>query len=281
MSQNPPSVPVSAPHQNVQLHESTNKGTVAIEQSRAIAEAVAQFEFAKRFPREKSRVYEKLNEVCSSLALATKATYSYPKGGAPVKGSSIRLAEEIARCYGNIQYGIRELSRTQGASEMQAFAIDLETNTSKVINFTVEHVRHTKTGVNKLTDPRDIYELAANQGSRRVRSCILAIIGRDLEEYALNLCNKTIAGNSQQTISERIRNMVQAFAPWGVKVKHIEKYIGCKADNMLVEHLVDLISIYNSIKDGMTSPSQWFGIPTAHAGGDGSAASKLNNIANG
>ena len=63
----------------------------------------------------------------------------------------IRLAEELARCWGNIDYGLRELSRRAGESEMEAYAWDLETNTMSSQKFTVKHIREMEAaGMKKL-----------------------------------------------------------------------------------------------------------------------------------
>lgn len=243
--------------------EHVNAGTVAIEQSRAVAEALGQIQIAKAFPRSLAQAYEKVSNACSRPSFAKIATYAYPRGGQTITGPSIRLAEELARCFGNIQYGIRELSQRQGESEMQAYAWDLEQNVQRVMNFTVKHERHTKSGVTKLTDPRDIYEMTANQGGRRVRACIMAVLDRDLEAFALEVCKKALAGDTSIPLPDRVRKMIAAFQKLGVTSAHIEQRIGGKLDNILPDQLVELISIYNSLNDGITRASDWFNVPSA------------------
>jgi hypothetical protein len=41
----------------------------------------------------------------------------------------------------------------------------LETNTRREVTFQVPHIRYTKKGGYRLEDPRDIYEMVANQGA--------------------------------------------------------------------------------------------------------------------
>src|SRR5437868_1985943 len=106
-----------------------NAGTVAIEESRAVAEAMGKLYVAKNYPRDEAASYEKVMRSCTRPSLADSAEYSYPKGGKNITGASIRLAEELARGWGNIEYGIRELSQRDGESEMEAYCWDLETNT--------------------------------------------------------------------------------------------------------------------------------------------------------
>ena len=121
--------------------ENINQGTVAIEASRAIAEAQGKLVIAKRFPRNEVEAYAKAMEACQRPSMAMKAFYSFPRGGQTVEGPTIRFAEELARCWGNIDYGIKELSQDDGKSEMQAYAWDLETNAQSVQNFTNPHKR--------------------------------------------------------------------------------------------------------------------------------------------
>ncbi len=252
-----PHQPVANPFAKIESQH-INAGTVAIEQSRAIAEAQAKLIIAKNFPRNQSTAFEKVMLSCKRLGLAEKAVYAYPRGGQTVSGPSIRLAEELARAWGNIDFGVRELSQKDGISEMEAYCWDLETNTTSSTKFTVKHERHTRAGVTKLTDPRDIYEITANQAGRRLRARIIAILPPDLVDCALAECSKTIAGNNNEPIQDRARKMLSAFSVYGVNKTQIETYLGITIENILPEDIATLTGIYNSIKDNTHKPSDFF-----------------------
>lgn len=241
------------------MPEHVNAGTVMIEQERAIAEVKGKLSVAKMFPRNEALAFQKVMDSCSRPSLAKVAMYSFPRAGQTVSGPSIRLAEELARCWGNIDYGIRELSRKDGVSEMEAYAWDMETNTISAQRFSVRHVRDTRDGGKQLTDERDIYEMTANQGARRVRERIFAILPPDLIDAAVQKCRETLAGKSDKPIADRVRDMIAAFNKLGVTAPMIEKRLGRKLDAILPDDLVDLAGIYNSIKDGVTKPGDWFG----------------------
>lgn len=253
-----PAAPVN-PFQRHGLAEHVNAGTVEIESSRAIAEAQGKLVIAKRFPRDEARAYAKIMESCKRKGLAEEATYSFPRGGQTITGPSIRLAEELARAWGNIDYGIRELSRKDGVSEMEAYAWDLETNTSSSQKFTVRHWMDTKSGGYALRDERDIYELTANQGARRLRARVLAILPPDIVEAALSECRKTLAGSNDEPIADRTRKMVKAFAKYGVTAAMIEARLGHSLDSVLPDEIAELTGTYNSIKNGMSKAGDWFG----------------------
>lgn len=237
---------------------SINAGAVTIESSRAVAEAQGKLVIAKQFPRNEFAAYEKAINACKRKSLAEKAMYSYPRGKETISGPSIRLAEELARCWGNIDFGIKELSQKEGESEMQAYCWDMETNTLSSQTFVVAHVRDSKYGSQKLTQQRDIYENNANMAGRRLRARILAVLPPDLVEAAVAECRKTLAGANDEPLADKIKKMVLAFEKFGIKAETLEKRLDRKLDTMTAEDLADFRGIYNSLKDGNSSVSDWF-----------------------
>ena len=238
--------------------DNINQGTVAIEASRAIAEAQGKLVIAKRFPRDEVQAYNRVAQACQRKGIAEKAFYSYNRGGGTVSGPTIRFAEELARCWGNIDYGIKELSQDEGKSEMQAYAWDLETNAQSVQNFTNPHIREVGGKAKILTSQRDIYEINANMGARRLRSRILAILPTDLVDMAINECKKTLAGNNDEPLIDRVKKMIVAFGKIGVTQERIEKRLGRKVDTMTIDDFTDYIGIYNAIKQGESKIAEWF-----------------------
>ena len=249
---NMPASPVIADLDNI------NQGTVAIEASRAIAEAQGKLVIAKRFPRNEVAAFAKAMEACQRPAMAEKAFYSFPRGGQKVEGPTIRFAEELARCWGNIDYGIKELSQDDGKSEMQAYAWDLETNAQSVQNFTNPHQREVGKKMQTLTSQRDIYENNANMATRRLRSRILAILPSWFVEECIVECKRTIAGNNDTPLIDRVKKMVLQFAKLGVTQEQIEARLKRKVDTMTIDDFTDYIGIYNAIKNGESKVADWF-----------------------
>ena len=228
------------------------------EQHRAIQEVQAAMVIAKKFPRDQVAAYERIIEACRRPTLAEGALYAYPRGGQTITGPSIRLAEAIAQAWGNLQFGIRELSQSGGESEVEAFAWDIETNTRQVKVFQVPHKRVARGQVKSLTDPRDIYEMVANQGARRLRACILGVIPGDVIEAAVRQCEKTMQGNSGKPLHDRIRDMVVYFKDLGVTQAMLEQRLGHKIDATIDVEIVNLKKIYQSLRDGMSKREDWF-----------------------
>lgn len=237
----------------------SQSAVVEIEQSRAIQEAQAAMVIAKKFPRDRDAAVERIKAECSRIDLAKEAMFGYPRGKTMVEGATIRLAEALAQNWGNIKFGIRELSQSDGVSEVEAFAWDLETNVTQIKTFEVPHVRYTKSGKYKLKDPRDIYELVANMGARRLRACILGIIPGDIQDMAKSECEKTLYKEGGD-LKKRIKSMTGKFKEIGVSVDLIEKRVLHNIDSTTSSEIVELGKIYNSINTGMSKPSDWFEI---------------------
>lgn len=235
----------------------TATGVGASDQERAIQEVQAALVIAKKFPRDPIEAMDKILQMCTRPTLAESALYSYSRGGSDITGPSIRLAECIAQGWGNMQAGVRELSQHGNESQVEAFAWDLESNMRVTKVFTVPHIRHTKSGVKTLTDPRDIYETIANNGARRLRACILGVVPGDVVEAATKQCEVTLASTAD-TSPDAMKKVVEAFKKFGVTKEQIEKRIQRRMDAIQPAQVVMLRKIYTSLKDGMSSPEEWF-----------------------
>lgn len=234
-----------------------NTAMVEVEQQRAISEVQGAIVLAKKFPRNQIECMDRINIACQRPGLAEQSLYSYSRGGTEITGPSIRLAEAIAQNWSNLQFGIKELEQRNGESTVESFCWDMETNVRQVKTFQVKHERHTKKGNYKLEDPRDIYELTANQGARRLRACILGIIPGDVIDAAVTQCEETLKAKAD-TSPEALKKLVEAFSNYHVTKEQIEKRIQRHLDTITAAQLVQLRKVYNSIKDGMSSPADWF-----------------------
>lgn len=232
-----------------------NAGAVAIESERAIAEARGQMQLAKMFPRSLAAARAALAEACKNPEFAAAAFYSVPNRG---NGPSIRFAEEVARVYGNFQYGHRELSRSDGKSEIEVFAWDVENNNRSIRQITVMHVLDTKQGARPLKDQADIDNKIANVASKQMRGRILALVSKELVATGLAECKKTLAGKNDEPMSARVSRITATFAKLGVTAEALAKYIGHSLDDITIDEIADIQGAYNAIKEG-AKVSDYFG----------------------
>ncbi|MGD6898644.1 hypothetical protein [Bacillus infantis] len=230
-------------------------------QSREMAEVQSQIFLAKQFPRNEYQAELKILNACKRKSLAETALYQYPRGSTTVTGPSIRLAEAIAQYWGNINFGIKELEQKNGESTVVAYAWDMESNTRQEKIFQVKHDRYAKGKMSRLTDPRDIYELVANNGARRLRACILGVIPGDIIDNAVAQCHQTLQNSYEEPLKDRVISVLQWFKnQYGITQEMVEAKLGHSMESFTEQDYITLKSINQSLKDGMAKREDFFKI---------------------
>ncbi len=228
------------------------------EQQRAIAEVQARMMIARANPRDPIRAMDLILRDCTRPSLAKGGLYAYPKGGSTIEGPSIRLAEAMAQRWGNIASGIKEVSRANGYSECVAYAWDLETGYYDERQFQIRHWIDLRSGGGRATtDEREIYELVANLGQRRKRAVLLTVMPGDVQEAAVEQCKATLAADAD-TSPEALKRLVEAFKGFGVSQALIEKRCLCRLEALRPAQILQLSTVYASLRDEMSAPGDWF-----------------------
>lgn len=235
----------------------------AVEQARAVAEVQAAVVVAQQVPRNMGSAVADMRDACGRLGLANRAFYSVPNRGA---GSSVHLARELARIFGNVQYGVHELRRDDaaGISEVQAFAWDVEKNVRSTRTLIIPHARMVKPkGGGKatrdpLSDLSDIYLNNQNIGARAVRECIFTILPAWFVDEATDLCRTTLRDGEGKPLSQRITEAVQAFGRIGIKASELEDSVGKKQNAWQPNDLAELVIVFQSIQRGDVTRDEAF-----------------------
>lgn len=232
----------------------------AVEQSRAVAEVQAAIVVAQQCPRDINAAVGQMRQSCQQKGLAERAFYRFPRSGQTVTGPSVHLARELARCWGNIQYGVSEMRRDdeQGQSEMQAWAWDVQTNTRSSQTFIVPHKRDHKSGPKPLVDMRDVYENNANNGARRLREAIFSVLPPWFVEEASGLCNQTLADGGGRSLPQRIADATNLFGSLGISADQLESKLGRKSGQWTEHDVAQLGVIYKSLQRGEVTKDEEF-----------------------
>jgi len=232
----------------------------AVEQSRAVAEVQAAIVVAQQCPRSIPTAVTAMRESCAQPALAERAFYRFPRSGQTVTGPSVHLARELARCWGNVQYGVAELRRDDehGQSEMQAYAWDVQTNTRSISVFVVPHQRDRRDGPQKLIDMRDIYENNANQGARRLREAIFSVLPPWFTEEAKDVATRTLTDGGGKPLAQRIADAITAFEELGVSSDQMEGRLGRSRDVWNAHDIAQLHVVYASLQRGEVTVDEEF-----------------------
>lgn len=220
-----------------------------VEQARAVAEVQAAVVVAQNVPRDMLRAENEMKQACGRIEMAKVAFYAVPNRG---NGPSVHLARELARIFGNVQYGVHELRRDDaaGMSEIQAFAWDVQTNVRSTRTFVVPHARMARRERQALTDLGDIYSNNQNQGARALRECIFSALPRWFVDTAVGICRRTLeTGESGVPLSEQITSMVKAFDELGIDQKRIEAERGRQRGAWHAGDVADLRVAYQTISN--------------------------------
>lgn len=245
----------------------------AIEQARAVAEVAAAVKVAQDCPRDTAAAINEMKAACSQSALARRAFFSLPRAGGRIEGSTVHLAREIARCWGNIDYGIRELRRDDeaGVSEMQAWAWDQQSNVRSSRSFVVPHAIMAGRGADKrrkeLTDLADIANNNNSVAARAVRETIFTVLPVWFREQAEDVATATLQGNgSGKTLDQRRADAVTHFdATWGVTRQQLEGYLSRKVASWTAQDLGFLEVLAGELKRGEKRPEDEFAARSALA----------------
>lgn len=232
----------------------------AVEQARAVAEVQAAVTVAQQVPRNRGRAEADMRDSCGRMALARQAFYSMPRAGGKVEGSTVHLARELARIWGNIDYGVRELRRDDeaGESEIQAYAWDQEANVRSTRSFIVPHARMAKKQRSKLTDLGDIYLNNQNVGARAVRECIFTVLPAWFVADAEDSARRTLQEGEGKSLGERVSDMLAAFQQYGVTEQMIADRIGRPRSSWTAGDLAELLTTYGTLSRGEASPADLF-----------------------
>lgn len=267
---------------NEVINRSNATGMTAVQETAEIAEIQAKMILARNFPRDIDTAMRYIAAECNNKELAEKATYEFPRGDSVVRGPSIRLIECVARHWGNLLSGIKEISATDKEATVKAYCWDLETNFADEKVFTVPYVRNTKSkGKIPLTDERDKYEMMANMAARRKRACMQAIIPQFVIDNAVELCRQTLENSLKgEDIAVTKAKMLAAFrklAEW-ITEEDLGAVCGKDFEHLSVKDIVKLRNLYNAINDGFVKPEVAFKKETESTVTDEKAADTLASV---
>lgn len=230
----------------------------AVEQSRAIADVQAAVTVAQNCPRDMAEAEREMEYVCSRLDMAEQAFYQVTNRGS---GPSVHLMRELARIWGNVDYGVKELARNdeKGESEVLATCWDMQKNTRSSRTFIVPHQRMRAGQRTQLVDLTDIYLNNQNVGARAVRECIQTILPRWFTEKAQDICRGTLEHGEGEPLQDRINTMVTWFRDKvGVSQQQMEARLGRKRGAWTAEDVAQMKIAGKSIMAGEVNRDELF-----------------------
>ena len=218
---------------------------------------------SKKFPRNLRNVLENIYFLATQdIDTADNCFYSIKRDGKVIRGASIRLAEIMANCYGNLRSSARIISNDGRIITAQGMCWDLENN----VAYSIEVKR-------KSTDKRgrpfseDMVVVTSNAAcSIAIRNAIFKCIPLALTNRIQERIKLVMMGEEKDFNTIR-KSSVEYFEKQGVAVKNILSLFDKKSiDELSRDDIFDLKGIATAIKDGDTTLELAFSIslkPTA------------------
>ncbi|WP_448952176.1 hypothetical protein [Labrys neptuniae] len=225
--------------------------------SLARAEVDQQIATSRALPRHLTRV------VSNILTLATmddksaeECIYALPRGGKPIKGPSIRMAEIISSQWGNCRIGARvvHVDRFEKFVEAEGVFHDLESNTA-----TTARVRRRISDKGGKLLNEDMIVVTGNAAcSIAKRNAILAGVPKAVWRKAYDAVEQVIAGDIA-TLSVRKEKAMKAFATFGVKPDQVFQALGIDGpDDITLDHMGTLTGMHAALKNGESTVEEMF-----------------------
>ena len=222
-----------------------------------------QVSTAKKYKRHLPTVLDNIFFLATQdIDTADNCFYSIKRDGKVIRGASIRLAEIMANCYGNLRSSARIISNDGRIITAQGMCWDLENN----VAYSIEVKR-------KITDKtgrpfsEDMVVVTSNAAcSIAIRNAIFKCIPLALTNRIQERIKLVMMGEEKDFNSIR-KSSVEYFEKQGVAVKNILSLFDKKSiDELSRDDIFDLKGIATAIKDGDTTLELAFSIslkPTA------------------
>lgn len=235
--------------------------------SLARAEVDQQIATSRALPRN---IKSAVNNITSLATLddksAEECVYALPRGGKPIKGPSVRLAEIIASQWGNCRVGARvvHVDRQEKYVEAEGVFHDLETNAA-----TTARVRRRISGKDGRLFSDDMIIVTGNAACAIAkRNAILGAVPKAVWRSAYDAVEKVVAGE-EKTLVERRDRVMKAFAAFGVTPERICNALGVNnVEEISIDHMPILQGAHSALKSGEATVEEMFPAAGSEAKGD-------------
>ena len=212
---------------------------------------------AKAYPRDLPKVLKNILFLATQdKETAENCFYSVKSEDKIIRGASIRLAEIITTCYGNIRSSAKMISNDGKVITVQGACWDLENN----VAYSIDVVRSITDGSGKVfSEDRQILE-SMSACSIALRNAIFKVVPVAITSRIQNEIKKIVVGESADFETIR-KTTVDDFIKRGVTERQILALFDKKTvDELTRDDIFDLRGINTAIKEKYTTLEQAFSI---------------------
>lgn len=211
---------------------------------------------AKRWAR--SIVQFKQNAMTMAVdnpAVAKSCFYVLPRGGKKIEGPTIRLAEIVAICWGNLRCETRVVGTDATMITAQATAWDMQSNV-----LVRKEVQRRITDKNGKRYNDDMIVITGNAAaSIALRNAIFTVVPQAYVMTIFEHC-KRVAGGERQSLGDARKKWFAWFEKQGVTKAQVLELLGRKGDGDVdVDDIATLQGLSNALSEGDTTLEELFG----------------------
>lgn len=233
------------------------------------AEVDIQIETAKRYPMHstpdqiqtalaKAEMFALIDESTAQSCFYRLEREGKDGSKSIIEGPSIRLAEIIASCWGNLRVQTIIAGNDGKTITARGACHDLESNVAIAVD--VKRSIVTKKGYTFSQDMQVVTGNAAASIARR--NAILSVIPEAVFKRSYERIKSAAIGAAAKQLPVRVANMFKTFAVAGIKEEDLLQYLNIKSrDAVTAEMVVNLGSLWNAIRDGQTTVEETFRKP--------------------
>lgn len=212
------------------------------------AEIDQQISTAHAYPRSITKVNRNINSLVTlDQEFAKECTFALPRGGKPVTGPSIRMAEVVFSQWGNCRGGARvvHVDRKEMFIEAEGIFHDLETNAA-----TTKRVRRRISDRNGKILSDDMIIVTGNAAcSIAFRNAVLAGVPKMVWGPSYDTALRMIKGDVK-TLPERRTAAMTAMAAFGLKPDQVYALVGAGGEaDIGLDQLVVIGGFHNALKN--------------------------------
>lgn len=211
---------------------------------------------AKQYPRNLLAAKEEIFACATtSCETAEACFYALPRAGKTIEGPSVRLAEIINYCYGNINSAVRIVSNDGKKITSQAVAHDLERN-----NRVLTEVSRNIVDKQGRTYSQDMQIVTGNAaGSIAWRNAIFRLIPNAVWIDIQDRIKKFIVGDGKEMLKRR-DSLLKKFETLGVSTDQVLKKLNlATVDSIDTDVMIKLYGVLTAIGEGTSSIEEVFG----------------------
>lgn len=219
------------------------------------SEIDVQISTAKMYPRDVNKALDTMVAIATiDEETAGDCHYALKRDGNIIEGLSVRMAEIIADCWGNLRVQTRIVGNDGKTITAQGVCHDLETNVAVLVE--VKRRITTKTGA---TFSEDMQVMVGNAASAiAFRNAVLKVVPKAVTKNVCNLVYQKAKGKAIE-VPVAWQKCRGTFAKVGVDEPMLLWYLQISnAEELTSEHISLLRGTYNSLHEGTTTVMDCF-----------------------